>query len=49
MCNLSPLLLGPVVMKSHVLTLWLWITIGTSPLLIVTSFKDRSKLTDALD
>ncbi|KAF8938593.1 Chromosome 5 4 [Haplosporangium gracile] len=28
MCNLSPLLLGPVVMKSHVLTLWLWITIG---------------------
>ncbi|KAG0339625.1 hypothetical protein BG000_001713 [Podila horticola] len=28
MCNLSPLLLGPIVMKSHILTLWLWITIG---------------------
>ncbi|KAF9303582.1 hypothetical protein BGZ74_003467 [Mortierella antarctica] len=28
MCNLAPLLLGPIVMKSHVLTLWLWITIG---------------------
>ncbi|KAF9581738.1 hypothetical protein BGW38_001137 [Lunasporangiospora selenospora] len=28
MCNITPLLLGPVVMKSHILTLWLWITIG---------------------
>ncbi|KAJ3023191.1 Chromosome 5 4 [Thoreauomyces humboldtii] len=28
MSNLAPALLGPVLMKSHVLTLWLWITIA---------------------
>ncbi|ORZ06154.1 hypothetical protein BCR41DRAFT_311863 [Lobosporangium transversale] len=27
-CNLCPLALGPVLMKSHILTLWLWITVG---------------------
>ncbi|KAJ3010903.1 Chromosome 5 4 [Thoreauomyces humboldtii] len=28
MCNLAPLLLGPILMKSHLLTVWLWMTIG---------------------
>ncbi|KAG0254830.1 Chromosome 5 4 [Actinomortierella ambigua] len=26
--NVAPLVLGPVLMKSHVITLWIWITIG---------------------
>lgn len=38
MCNLSPLLLGPIVMKSHVLTLWIWITIGKCCLVFISWF-----------
>ncbi len=28
-CNLTPLLLGPLLMRSHLLTTWLWLAVAT--------------------